>query len=118
MQKDSEIGNVQAAAKKKQLELETQLKREIKKSGDQIAKLNKKLNKQETLAAKFFNLEGELTSLRSQLLLKDKEIFNLKDQLKKSGGAIPEENESEFEYDEELERQANAKPEKRAASPD
>ena len=81
VQKDKEISEIQNCAKKKQLELETLLKREKKKYADQSTKLNSKLNKQESLVAKYFGVEQELKNLRSSVLLKDKEIARLNDQL-------------------------------------
>ena len=95
---------MQMNAKKKQLELETALKRETKKGADQVIKLSAKLNKQESLVTKYFGVEQEMTSLRAAALLKDNEISKLKDQLKKSGGAIPEEDE---DYDDEDELEKN-----------
>lgn len=70
---------MQMNAKKKQLELETALKRETKKGADQVIKLSAKLNKQESLVTKYFGVEQEMTSLRAAALLKDNEISKLKD---------------------------------------
>lgn len=41
------------------------MKRDLKKSALDVAKLNQKLNKQESLVAKYFGVENELISLRS-----------------------------------------------------
>ena len=68
------------------------MKRDTLKSAKQIKDLNKKLNKQETMVTKVMGVEREMVSLRSQILIKDSEISTLKVQLKKSGGAIPEES--------------------------
>ena len=70
---------MQMNAKKKQLELETALKRETKKGADQVIKLSAKLNKQESLVTKYFGVEQEMTSLRAAALFKDNEISKLKD---------------------------------------
>lgn len=67
------------------------MKRDLKKSALEVAKLNQKLNKQESLVAKYFGVENELISLRSKVLLKDNEISKLNIQLRQSGLAIPEE---------------------------
>ena len=55
------------------------MKRETKRGADQIAKLSAKLNKQESLVAKYFGVDQELSSLRAAVLLKDNQIMKLKD---------------------------------------
>ena len=68
------------------------MRHDLKKAATETAKLTAKLNKQESLVTKYFGVENEMLSLRTQILLKDNEISTLKHQLKKSGGAIPEES--------------------------
>ena len=40
------------------------MKRDLTKSAKEIAKLNSKLNKQDTLVAKYFGVDQEITGLR------------------------------------------------------
>ena len=68
------------------------MRHDLKKSATEIGKLTAKLSKQDSLVTKYFGLDNEMLSLHTQLLLKDNEIATLKNQLKKSGGAILEES--------------------------
>ena len=59
---------------------------------------------------KYFGVDNEMTSLKTQILIKDNEITTLKMQLKKSGGSIPEmPSDMEDDLDDESERES-AKP--------
>ena len=44
----------------------------------EIATLNAKLNKQESLVVKYFGVENEMVSLRSSIMSKDQEIVALR----------------------------------------
>jgi len=84
--KDAQITGIQVAAKRKQTELETKLAATVKKKGDEIAKLNTKLNKQESLVVKYFGVENEMVSLRTSILDKDNQISQLRAQVSELGG--------------------------------
>jgi len=79
--KDMQLNVLQTSAKKKQKNLETKLVDVEKKSIDEIAKLNAKLNKQESLVSKYFGVENEMISLRSAIMTKDNEISTLRSQI-------------------------------------
>ena len=62
------------------------------------------------MVTKVMGVEREMVSLRSQILIKDNEISTLKTQLKKSGGAIPEEaSDLEESFDSNTEAQSKNK---------
>ena len=71
----------QQASRKKMTDLESKLATADKKSATQIAKLNAKINKQESLVVKYFGVENDMISLRQAILSKDHEIISLKSQV-------------------------------------
>ena len=97
--KEKQLTELQATSKKKITDLETQMRKDLKRSASEIAKLNSKLNKQESMVAKYFGVENELVSLRGQILAKDNEISKLKRLMSKTGGAIQEETSDMEEED-------------------
>ena len=59
------------------------MKKDLKKSATDIAKLNGKINKQDTLVNKYFGVENEMISLRSNILVKEAEISRLNSVIRK-----------------------------------
>ena len=57
--------------KKKQAELEAKVLQAENQSVEEIAKLNAKLSEQEALVVKYFGVENEMVTLRSNILEKD-----------------------------------------------
>ena len=66
----------------------------LQKHAAEMAKMNSKLNKQDSLAAKYFGVDKEMQNLKTQIIHKDTEIERLKIELKEAQA-----NTSNFDKD-------------------